>query len=338
MDLQYDESAESIQQVHNVVSGATRADCKTCFDSFDIKSFPVATYTPEQLHKTRLGSVGMVNGPTLLRSGAMATELVLAKGDGRVRVVFQHAPVWEGGVEPGSCPPQGLKLFRTMVSREALREEPPTYETEASRPPKDDNPVFYRPVPPFNWHKEWAGTSWTWGPSAGNRGWSIEKMEEADAWHGRPTGDTDNVWNLRLPGGILLQGPRIVVGGESGIFRLAWLPNDETLLRLEAGILALEPMLMDDDTLVGFHPPSLASLRCDVMKKVGELENTSMLKKTVEEDSLRPKSDAEIRAARSSEPVEDEANGVEVKAPNPESKSNDEEDSGLSAIRQALKL
>ena len=50
----------------------------------------------------------------------MSTELILVHGNGRVRVVYQHAPVWEAGIEPGSCPPQGLKLFRIMVSQETL--------------------------------------------------------------------------------------------------------------------------------------------------------------------------------------------------------------------------
>ncbi|KAI2498471.1 protein of unknown function (DUF3598) [Fragilaria crotonensis] len=199
VNLKYDESNDVIQQTHTIVVGAKRADCATCFDSFETKELPVAQYTPTQLHKTRLGSVGMVNGPTLLRSGTMATELVLSQGDGRVRVVFQHAPVWKAGVEPGSCPPQGLKLFRTLISREALRDEPPTMETEAANPPALGNPILYRGVPPFKWHKQWAGTSWTWGPQTGNRGWKIDQMEEADAWHGRATGDGPNVWNLRLP-------------------------------------------------------------------------------------------------------------------------------------------
>ena len=32
---------------------------------------------------------------------------------------------------------------------------------------------------------------------------------------------------------------------------MAWLPDDETLLRVEAGVQALQPMIMDDDSLVG---------------------------------------------------------------------------------------
>jgi Domain of unknown function (DUF3598) len=288
VNLNYDESNDIIQQTHTIVVGAKRSDCVKCFDSFETKELPVAQYTPTQLHKTRLGSVGMVNGPTLLRSGTMATELVLSQGDGRVRVVFQHAPVWEAGTEPGSCPPQGLKLFRTMISREALREEPPTLETEATNPPAIDNPVFYRGVPPFKWHKEWAGTSWTWGPQAGNRGWQIDKMEEADAWHGRATGDGPNVWNLRLPGGILVQCPRVVTEGEAGICRLAWLANDDTLIRMEAAVVALEPMFIEDDTLAGFFPPSLTSFRCDYMKNIGELDYTPSFG---EQDILLPKPD-----------------------------------------------
>jgi len=325
--LELDESNNRIQHTHKIAVGATKSECAKCFDSEDIKSFPVATYTPDQMHKARLGSVGLINGPTLLRSGAMATELVLSYGDGRVRVVFQHAPVWKAGVDPGSGPPAGLKIYRTMLSREALRDDSPTVESEAVYPPTAGNPVFFRGVPPFYWHKVWGGTSWTWGPQSGNKGWAITEMEESDAWHGRPTGDNENCWNLRLPGGILLQGPRVIQGGEAGIFRLAWLPNDETLLRIEGSVIALEPMSMDDQTLAGFYPPSLGSLRCDVLTKLREPENTSMLFKQGEQEGLRPKSEEEIaidRAARSqlsqTSRRDDENNGG----------------SGLDAVRAAL--
>jgi hypothetical protein len=233
------------------------------------KTLPVAQYSPGNLRKSRFGGVSMVNGPSLLRSGGMATELVLKHGDGRLRVIFQHAPVWEKGIEPGSCPPQGLKLFRAMISREVLGATAPTAETEAAEPPSEGSPVFFRPVPPFNWHKKWSGSSWTWGPSTGNRGWSIEEMEETDAWHGITPVES---WNLRF-GGIHLQAPRIINEASTGICRLAWLPDDETLLRVEAGVQAMQPMLVEDDLMVGFEPPSLSSLRCDMMKKVGELEN-----------------------------------------------------------------
>lgn len=242
----------------------------------------------------------MVVGPSVLKSGAMSTELVLRHGDGRVRVTFQHAPVWERGIEPGSCPPQGLKLFRAVVSKEKLRpvaedtegtiQGPPTADEEKSSPPKPGNPRFFRPIPPFKWHAKWAGTSWTWGPQTGDRGWAIEEVDEADAWHGRPMGDATGTWSLRLPGGVLIQCPRVIVGGMAGICRLAWLPEDEgepgtvedgntaKLLRIEASVSALEPIISDEDEnmMVGFYPPSLGSLRTDVLEKVGELEGASM--------------------------------------------------------------
>lgn len=245
----------------------------------------------------------MVVGPSVLKSGAMSTELVLRHGDGRVRVTFQHAPVWERGVEPGSCPPQGLKLFRAVVSKEKLRSEsigtdgvegtiqgPPTFDEEKESPPPPGNPRFFRPVPPFNWHAKWSGTSWTWGPQTGDRGWSIEEMDEADSWHGRPMGDATGTWSLRLPGGVLIQCPRVIVGGMAGLCRLAWMPEDDgvigtmedgnraKLLRIEASVSALEPVISDDDDemMVGFYPPSLGSLRTDMMEKVGELEGASL--------------------------------------------------------------
>ena len=164
-----------------------------------------------------------------------------------------------------------------MVSREALRSTAPTSETEAKSPPQEGDPTFFRPVPPFNWHKKWSGTSWTWGPSTGNRGWGIDELEEADSWQGITPVES---WNLRLPGGIHIQAPRIITDAATEICRLAWLPDDDTLLRVEAGVTALQPMIVEEDMMIGFEPPALSSLRCDMMKKVGELE-----------DALRPSRD-----------------------------------------------
>ncbi|CAB9516676.1 expressed unknown protein [Seminavis robusta] len=355
----------TVEQTHSIVTGAKRSDCATCFDSMDIKEFPVAKYNKQTgFSKTRFAANAMVNGPSLLRSGVMATELILTYGDGRVRVTFQHAPVWEQGVEPGSGPPQGLKLVRTMVSREAQRDVPPTAETEAAVPPQTGNPTFYRPVPPFNWHKKWAGSSWTWGPQSGDKGWAIEDLEEEDAWQGIATVER---WNLRLPGGIFMQAPRIITDFQAELCRLAWLPDDETLLRVEAGCLALQPMIMDDDQLVGFYPPSLASLRCDVLKKIGELDQVpSFVRDQMGENELiKPKAEEAPASPQAATPSVDNSSSQsateDVKSSNnppaakatdvstsasdskdatstpPESKG-DQNDSGLDAIRDALSL
>mmetsp|Transcript_13865 Transcript_13865/g.15008 ORF Transcript_13865/g.15008 Transcript_13865/m.15008 type:complete len:433 (+) Transcript_13865:34-1332(+) len=266
-----DDGEDIIEHTHTIVIGAKRSDCKTCFDSMEQRILPVSQYTPENiLQKSRLAGCSMVNGPSLLRSGVMAIELILRHKDGRLRVIYQFAPVWERDVEPGSCPPQGLKLFRTTLSREAIRSTAPTAESEANEVPGDGNPIFYRPVPPFNWHKKWAGLSWTYGPQSGNRGWAVDELDETDSWHGITPVDC---WNLRLPGGIHLQTPRIITEASVGICRLAWLPNDNNLLRVETGVSVLQPMMVEDDTMVGFQPPLLTSLRCDMLSRVGELEN-----------------------------------------------------------------
>jgi hypothetical protein len=103
-------------------------------------------------------------------------------------------------------------------------------------------------------------------------------------------GDSSSVWSLRLPGGVLIQCPRVVVGGVSGLCRLAWLPEDDgeegtitdgnnaKLLRVEASVMALEPIIsdIDENMMVGFYPPSLGSLRCDMLEKVGELEGATL--------------------------------------------------------------
>ena len=103
-------------------------------------------------------------------------------------------------------------------------------------------------------------------------------------------GDSSSVWSLRLPGGVLIQCPRVVVGGVSGLCRLAWMPEDEgeegtitegnkaKLLRVEASVMALEPIISEEDEnmMVGFYPPSLGSLRCDMLEKAGELEGATL--------------------------------------------------------------
>lgn len=291
VNLEHDPENDIVTHTHDIVVESTSSDCKTCFDSSNIQSFKVGNYAQGNLARYRCASIAMVCGPSLMRSQAMSTELILSFGNGRVRVIYQHGPVWEKGVEPGSGPPQGLKLFRTMVSREVLDDGPPTFESESQNPPTRGNPKFFRPVPPFSWHKKWAGTSWTWGPENGDRGWQIEELDEIDAWHGRPTGDDNNVWSLRLGGGILLQCPRVITNDRGHLCRLAWLPEDEgevgtesdgdpaKLLRVEASVNALEPIVDKETETMRFKPPSLGSLRCDVLQKIGELENVSILER-----------------------------------------------------------
>jgi hypothetical protein len=175
-----------------------------------------------------------------------------------------------------------------MISREALRSTAPTAEQETKEPPAPGNAVFNRPVPPFDWHKKWAGTSWTWGPQIGNKGWSLDELEDMDSWHGSAPVE---LWNMRLPGGIFIQSPRVVTDDQAGLCRLAWLPNSETLLRVEVGVMALQPMFLEDDEdgqMVGFEPPTLASLRCDIMDKVGDLEGQPQF---AEEEAPAPDAD-----------------------------------------------
>jgi len=292
-----------ITQVHQVVTDSSTSDCSTCFDSEHVRSFPVAQYTKGSLRKLRLASVGMVNGPTVLKSGIMATELILSYGDGRVRVIFQHGPAYNTKNEDDTNGlPSGLKFIRALVSREALRFRPPSPESEHEHPPPPGNPKFCRPVPPYQWYKKWKGTSTTWGENRGGEElWQLDAMEEADAWHGRPTGDTLNVWSMRLPGGILIQCPRfiassLITSAEEDLFaiatetmRLAWLPEDDHLLRVEASVLAMDTPLLDDESgqVIGFVPPRLTFLRTDVLVNGGELEGVSLLERQQQQDQER---------------------------------------------------
>lgn len=62
----------SVNVSHSIVVGATKSDCATCFDNMQIKTLPVAQYTPATMtaRRTRLGACGMVVGPSILRNGA----------------------------------------------------------------------------------------------------------------------------------------------------------------------------------------------------------------------------------------------------------------------------
>ena len=270
----------------------------------------------------------------------MATELILAHTTSRIRIVFQHAPVWARGTEPGSCPPQGLKLIRCLLARETLAITTPlgggTHANEddgiAARmsqvpmPGTGQHPIFDRSVPPFDWHKKWSGTSWTWGPEAGDRGWGLPELEiGVDDWHGCAPVEA---WNLRLPGGIFIQLPRVITGDVIERCRLAWMPDADTLLRFEAGVMALQPILgINDDSIVGFEPPTLASLRCDVLQNDGDLEGVPSFVQQELRENGSPFTNAE---------QSNEANVEDL--PLSSQKDDDDDESNRRAIHNALQL
>mmetsp|Transcript_18169 Transcript_18169/g.25201 ORF Transcript_18169/g.25201 Transcript_18169/m.25201 type:complete len:390 (-) Transcript_18169:1930-3099(-) len=287
IDYALDASDDSIQQTHLITVGASRADCQTWMrtkTSFETKSFPVATYTEQNLRKLRLVSVSMVNGPTFLRTGVLSTELVLSHGDGRVRAIFQHAPSWGDDVRPlSNTPPNSFELFRVIVSREAIRASPPTVETEAKDPPSEGNAAFFRPVPPLFWHKMWGGKSCTWDIDNGHKSDLIPQLQEVDAWHENPRRNDGNIWSMRLLGGILLQSPRNIGVGEQPTSRLAWIPVDDVLLRVEATISALCEPNQGGTSMLNKTP--LHRIKCDVFEEIGEAKMQVIEN---EEEFIRP--------------------------------------------------
>lgn len=161
--------------------------------------------------------------------------------------------------------------------REALRTQAPTPTGEQAHPPTEGNPVFWRPVSPFKWHAVWGGTSITRGITQGVKAWTVKELEEVDAWQGRPRGDDPNVWTLRLPGGILIQVPTLVRAGEIETFRLAWLPGDSKLKRIEAKVIALQNSEELDDGSVRILPPSLLFAHVDDFDRLGDLPDVGQL-------------------------------------------------------------
>ena len=59
----YDDDADPVSgdavitQIHEIVTDSTKSDCLTCFDSENVRAFPVAQYTRGGMRKLRLASV-----------------------------------------------------------------------------------------------------------------------------------------------------------------------------------------------------------------------------------------------------------------------------------------
>ncbi|EKX50313.1 hypothetical protein GUITHDRAFT_85467 [Guillardia theta CCMP2712] len=276
VDVYEDMNANTINIDHLVTINQIQSDCETCHDSVETKTMPVARLEHRNLRRHVIVGSGHVNGPNVLRSGSMSTELCLRHGDGRMRVTVQHAPVWKRGSEQTGVP-DGLKIFRVIVARECLRDGAPTPDSEAASPPQRGNPTFWRGVSPFKWHAVWKGKSNTWGQINGVKAWEIESLEEGDAWHGRPRGDNDNTWTLRLQGGVLLQVPQLILPGEVECLRVAWLPEDDILKRIEARVVALQQSEELNDQSVLIEPPKLLFLRVDDLQRAGNLPEIPVL-------------------------------------------------------------
>jgi hypothetical protein len=88
-------------------------------------------------------------------------------------------------------------------------------------------------------------------------------------------------------------------------------------------------MLLDDESLVGFEPPSLVSLRCDVLQKIGDLEGEPQFVKGLAESSER----VNTEVSSSGDSPSPSAQAVA------KSQANDgSDDSGSRSIRDALHL
>lgn len=57
------------------------------------------------------------------------------------------------------------------------------------------------------------------------------------------------------------------------LFRLAWIPNPERLLRAEASVIAMREIEGETDEGVRVGRPERGSFRVDVLEKIGEPES-----------------------------------------------------------------
>ena len=283
-----------------VVGGVTSA-CETCADNLETRAVPLGERTRGNLRggagggpgHVLAGRVALCNGPRVLRSGVMATELALVdeRGDGRLRVTFQHAPVWsrqEEGEDDAALaarqtgPPDALALFRVVVARErrvgdggdVLETRFPTNGGDAAAVTDGgatEASAFWAGVPPFVWGTEFAGERWECAEGADVPDAEPEPVDAPLSaglrWHERVA--DEGIWSLRLPGNrAIMQCARAIKPGEPAPLRVAWLPRADDagveMLRAEAIVVALEGVASDDDeALVRIAPPRLIDLRGD---------------------------------------------------------------------------
>ena len=99
----YHPTTQTITQTHEIpiptrMVELTQSDCTTCHDGItttstpsQVQRIPIGSYTIGNLGNYRCASIGMVCGPTILKSsGSMSTELILSHGNGRLRVIYQQ--------------------------------------------------------------------------------------------------------------------------------------------------------------------------------------------------------------------------------------------------------
>mmetsp|Transcript_42262 Transcript_42262/g.78291 ORF Transcript_42262/g.78291 Transcript_42262/m.78291 type:complete len:398 (+) Transcript_42262:60-1253(+) len=206
---------------------------------------------------------------------------------------------------PPTGPPDALDLLRVVVRREALRVDMPNQANEQAAGEMEGAtvcPRFWRGVPPYKWGERdqgaWVGTTHSWssgsreegaeggGGGGGAHGAGAQSVSgreldfdaPSDVWHERFTGDDENTWYLRLGGGVLIQTPQRLFssygGGEGDEadpcyeMRLAWLAEDDALVRCCVEITALETAV-DEAGAVVVAPPCLKAVTVDAFKKSG---------------------------------------------------------------------
>ena len=235
------------------------------------REIEVGTYRSGALGSQVCAGLGMCCGPSLLRSGLMSTELVLRHGASRLRVTCQHAPALPN--EESDLVEPALLCYRCVVSRERCDASlgAPTREVETkrwgddARPADGDDTHFWRGVNPWAWRRIWGGDAAIALPGKEElQRYLLDEVEPDDLWHEyMRTGEAS--YNLVLPGGIRVQAPQVVLPNDPAPFRVAWMPNNDELIRGEAVLLALEPT----DDMAQYKPPRLVTFRADALVNKG---------------------------------------------------------------------
>jgi hypothetical protein len=85
IDVSLVEEGNTVRHEQTMWVGQVSSSCERCADSVDMRTIPLGTYSPGALRKQVVCGSGIINGPAVLRSGAMSTEVNLRYGNGRLR-------------------------------------------------------------------------------------------------------------------------------------------------------------------------------------------------------------------------------------------------------------
>ncbi|CAM9100799.1 unnamed protein product [Ascophyllum nodosum] len=217
---------ETLRHVNILYVGSIDSECSTCFDSVETREIPLGLFTKDKFKHRAFGPV-YLNGPRVTRRGDMNIEVGIRNANRRVRCIVTHRPQFDGVVQR----PQ-LVLERIVLVNETSAQE--------GRGQVVDLPWSHFKMP--RWLGLWRGRNMVLdacsdvdvGRVSNSKSNSNELAWREEIWapshlrkcrcSGVAGDDThaDTHALLELDGGVRVEAPKVVLGGEPAEMSLRW--------------------------------------------------------------------------------------------------------------------